>query len=365
MKKDYFDKNASSAIKGIVIILMLAHHLFRVPSLYEGFEICFTPFGEDFINKICTYFKLCVGAFAFITGYGLSKSLKNDSSTYSKFFLARYVKSFFPFWILFIIIVTATQLIDGTSISFYFKEGANIFQGILYILLDFLGLSVFTKTPRFMAEWWYMGACILFILLVPIFKKMIEKYGAIAAIGAVVLIPRVLNVGFLGGINPLSFLMAPLLGVIFEKYDLFAKINEFTVPITKNKYVRKILTFILFAAVWILSIEFYHGVNAKYVWEINYAVVPVIFIVFINRYALRWSIVKRIFAYVGLHSASMYITHMFAIKYLGKYIYKMPYFMLSVLFLFAITLVFSILLELIKKLTRINKLEKLMLSKIR
>lgn len=364
MEREHFSKGASNALKGIVIIFMIAHHLFRTPNMYKDFEICFQPFSEIFINRLCTYFKLCVGTFAFVSGYGLAKSFKNSKEAYSKFFFKRYLKTFFPFWISYIVIVTASQIIDNSFVSVYFDNDTNLFQGIIYVLLDFLGLSVYTQTPKFISEWWYMGACILFMLIIPAFVKLVQKFGALIPVVLITIIPRALGIGYLGGTSPLTFVMAPLLGVIFEHYDLFAKINTFTVPITKNKYVRKAVTFVLMLSILVLSFIFYYKVNARHVWEIHYAIVPTVFIIFFNRYVARWRWIEKALAFIGLHSANMYIAHMFILKYVKSYIYKMPYFALTVISLAIMSLVFSIILELIKKLTRVNKVEKLILRKI-
>ena len=73
VKENTFSKRDSLAVKGAAILLMLCLHCFRIPELYAGFPVNFAPFPEDLVNRICTYGKVCVGIFAFISGYGWQK----------------------------------------------------------------------------------------------------------------------------------------------------------------------------------------------------------------------------------------------------------------------------------------------------
>ena len=66
-----FDRAITKYIKGIAIMLMVAHHLFTSSEMYST---NITAFG-----KAC---KICVGIYAFLTGYGYfyskDKSYKNS-----------------------------------------------------------------------------------------------------------------------------------------------------------------------------------------------------------------------------------------------------------------------------------------------
>ena len=81
-EKEVFSKNDSTAIKGIAIIMMLLHHCFRDREIYEGFAINFYPFSENMVNILGIVCKMCVGMFVFITGYGLSLSLRKINKDY-------------------------------------------------------------------------------------------------------------------------------------------------------------------------------------------------------------------------------------------------------------------------------------------
>ena len=107
MGKKEFSKSNSLALKGIAIIMMVFHHLFRKKTLYEGYFISFFPFNEQFVLDISTMFKICVSIFAFITGYGLQKSLRNLDKDYNwsnkqtyKWISNRLIKMMSSFWLI-------------------------------------------------------------------------------------------------------------------------------------------------------------------------------------------------------------------------------------------------------------------------
>lgn len=72
----YFTKKESNVIKGIAIILMLMHHLWRFPDrlYYSGITDNFTIFGQSISLYLGDFGKICVSLFFFISGYGLYTS---------------------------------------------------------------------------------------------------------------------------------------------------------------------------------------------------------------------------------------------------------------------------------------------------
>lgn len=67
MKTAYMDRDTTAAIKGIALICMFVHHFFTFPGFYvEGISY---PNLLDFADDFCVPLKICVPAFAFLTGY--------------------------------------------------------------------------------------------------------------------------------------------------------------------------------------------------------------------------------------------------------------------------------------------------------
>lgn len=64
-KSPMFSRDMSNLVKGVAILLMIAHHCFSFPEYWVD-EFSISPFLAD----VCNQFKICVAVFAFITGYG-------------------------------------------------------------------------------------------------------------------------------------------------------------------------------------------------------------------------------------------------------------------------------------------------------
>lgn len=67
MKKSYFSRPVSDGIKGVLLILMFAHHFFGFPDTYiSGVSL---PWLAPFSAALRWPLKICVSSFAFLTGY--------------------------------------------------------------------------------------------------------------------------------------------------------------------------------------------------------------------------------------------------------------------------------------------------------
>ena len=46
-ERNYLDKSASVALKGVAILLMLFHHMYRKPSMFDKYGLSFAPFEQE------------------------------------------------------------------------------------------------------------------------------------------------------------------------------------------------------------------------------------------------------------------------------------------------------------------------------
>lgn len=104
-----FDKVCSLKIKGIAIILMLFHHLFRIPDLYKGYEIIWFPLSENLVVSLADMSKICVALFVFISGYGMALKMKKSAKVK---FADQLINLISRFILLFIPIMIAGQFIN-------------------------------------------------------------------------------------------------------------------------------------------------------------------------------------------------------------------------------------------------------------
>lgn len=128
-EKTEFNVNNTLALKGVAIIMMMFHHLFRKESLFQGYMISFFPLNQEFVLDISTMFKICVSIFAFITGYGLALSLKKLNKEYNweskqlfKWIVNRIIKFLSGFWFIALISYILCQIIDGTTVNVFFED---------------------------------------------------------------------------------------------------------------------------------------------------------------------------------------------------------------------------------------------------
>ncbi len=162
-------KEDSAALKGIAILMMVFHHCYRTEKKFAGYEILFTPFTAENVIHLALYMKICVCIFAFVSGYGLMYGyLRNqnpDNRISDSAFVKRHLFSTCSgYWFL----VVPAYLVYGVRNGFsYGKWGTTLWEKIAGILTDALGLSEILGTKSVNGAWWYMGAAITFIILVP------------------------------------------------------------------------------------------------------------------------------------------------------------------------------------------------------
>ena len=88
-------------------------------------------------------------------------------------------------------LVVPAYLVYGVRNGFsYGKWGTTLWEKTAGILTDALGLSEILGTKSVNGAWWYMGAAITFIILVPVLGQVILKMGGLTCIGLVFLLPR-------------------------------------------------------------------------------------------------------------------------------------------------------------------------------
>ena len=73
--KQGLSRDDSLAVKGIAVLMLLFHHLYCSTGRFDGYAVSFFPFSEESIVELALLFKNCVSIFAFISSYGLLKSI--------------------------------------------------------------------------------------------------------------------------------------------------------------------------------------------------------------------------------------------------------------------------------------------------
>lgn len=366
-QKSSFSKYDSMLVKGVAIILLMFHHCISMTGI-EGHSLSFFPFKSyHWPVMVCDSFKLCVGMFVFITGYGLYKSyckINNDSRSVLNWTGTRLLKTLSGFWFVYILTFIITYAIDEYPLLRYVTAPTRMEGSWFYALIDFFGLSYVIDTPTLIGTWWYMSAVVIMIVFFPLMYKAGEKF-SYAVVGLMlILLPRVANMGFPGSKNILSFALAFIFGMAFAKYDLFAKQNKFSL-FKKNRLLSDIILFSLYMVAFFLIVYLTDKLGRKYLWEFNYCISPVIVILFVNRFLRRIPLLNRALMFIGSHSLNIFLIHTFIrYVYLNDFIYSFKYAILIPFVLLAITLAISVAVELLKKLLHYDLLIAKLTNKI-
>ena len=180
------NKNDTTIIKGIGILLIMVHNFFHWVRPNTGVNDFY--FNTTNFDRLCgdivrypseiinTFFDFmghyALGLFFFISAYGLTISwLKKSNINFSDFIRKRFSKVYIPF-LLSIVIILFWFLVNNIGLSF------KVFQSIFYKILL---VSNFIKGEQFSVNgsWWFLVAIIQFYLLFPLIMKGYKKYGNI------------------------------------------------------------------------------------------------------------------------------------------------------------------------------------------
>lgn len=339
-----FTKQDSVCLKGIAIWIMMFHHCFMEEERFEGYVVDFSPFSQEFVVDVSAYFKICVSIFAFITGYGLYLSAKGrcaDARSTEKWIGIRLIRTLSGFWAVYVLVFAVTQIFAGYPAGIYCKEGR--IRGAVYALVDFLGLAQFFSTPTLIQTWWYMSAAVVYIILIPVLIRWVERLGYVTLFGAVAAFAHCVWEGYPGGLSFFTFLPALILGMLFAQYGLFEKLDRM-----RGGWIQCVLYHLVLAG----SVFLWIRIPVGQLWGYHMAAAPVIFICYCKRYVVRLPVLKEILAFCGRHSMNIFLVHTF-IRYVffADLIYGFRYFWLIALVLFLISAGISVLIELLKRWT--------------
>lgn len=274
-----FGRDVSLAVKGVAILLMIAHHCFAFPAYWLD-PFCVSPFWAG----LCDQFKICVAVFAFITGYGafVGKSLTfRDSLKKTLLFLSQY-------WLqLFLIFLPVASI----GYSFSVKR-------ILYNML-----ALYDNIILFA---WYVFFHCLVTLTFPFVKKLLTK-GPVWDLGIVLIGGYCITVVFyFFPFKPPLFSMLmdcsiyyPMVGMgyLAAKYSVFDRVSQ--------KLTHKIPeALLMIPAVFLLRSKL--AIVKGFSFDAFYA--PVLIL------ALSWLLrecrfLHRGLAFLGKHSFHMWLFH--------------------------------------------------------
>lgn len=189
-------KDQSKMLQGIAILMMLYHHLFSTPeALGIDYSSLLNINGINIELHMAWFFKICVGIYAFVSGYGLCRSLRtltnkkklnnvslpNNYMFKMRMILGKLLSFYYDYWLVFFVFVPIGFIFFNKQ--FDIKEFllnligfSSSYNGAWWYVLQYLKMLIvlpfidllFTRfeSKRYRIQWlFYVVLCVLFILL--------------------------------------------------------------------------------------------------------------------------------------------------------------------------------------------------------
>lgn len=358
-----FKKKDSLALKGIAILMMYVHHFYLSPERWAGYTVDFFPLTESMTVYLAEFLKTCVCVFVFITGYGMTQSLKQkhpdfrpsstDMLSYTRHRLVSLLSNFIFVYLLVILVSFPT----GRFFEIYGRSGSSI----LYVLVDMFGLAKLFKTPSYVGTWWYMSLAIVLVVLFPLFVKLYREYRW-AFLFAVMLLPRFLNLRVVNT-NLLHYTLAMALGMYCAESDLFTRWKTFEE--TRLRKIPKILLFLFQLLLLAALVVFRQSDAGQGLLEVFDGIIPVYLAYFGRHYLFRLPGLCQVLMFLGKHSMNMFLTHtLIRTTFFQDFSYSFGNAWLNVLVLLVITVLLSMVIEALKKLVHFSDFVHFLTAKI-
>lgn len=348
MKRE-FTKEDTFLVKGMAILCLLFYHLFEHYERVSVMQVDYRPFSMDAFLLLSGFGNICVAVFAFLSAYGIVKGImavekKNGNQAeiqvLYKQAAGRYLKLTAHF---------AAMFISVNVLWFYKFDYTGLYgggwQGILYGLLDALGLAGTYKTPTINETWWYMELAILIIFLVPLLYYAAKKMG-----NYIILLGILLPVTLTLSPDVKRYYFVVLFGVVAAEEGWFEKLFALKLP--------GVLQGI--CGVFLLAVCVVVRQNYVVYHEFGYladAPVALAFSWFGAGILSRLKGLRGALCFLGRHSMNIYFVHtFFYMAIYQEFIYSFRYAGMIFAVLLACSLAYSMVLEGMKKMTGFNRL---------
>ncbi|MCM1038490.1 MAG: acyltransferase [Roseburia sp.] len=350
-----FEKEHTLITKGILIILMLVHHVLNSSFRYQH-NVQTLIKNDSLLTNIVSMGSICVSGFAFLSAYGMTQSLKAKKDlpydTCFKWMCIRLIKLESSIVFIFFLAVFYKRIILQESIgAVYGVESGG--DKILLLLLNAIGMSDYFGTPNINMTWWYLHFAIILIITMPFLYMLYEKFRYLLIPAVCVLPMAIFSLETMAGAqnNYIILLPSTLLGIAFAYEDWFEKLKQLNCKILK-----------VFIPIIILILAYYVWTNLGNRFAYIFVVVlPFIVYEFIAGIPILSSVLK----FIGEHATNIFLIHTFIYLYwYADFIYSFQKSWLIIGVLLIICIILSVMIELLKKISGYNRLITKIVHKI-
>ncbi|MBR3720039.1 MAG: acyltransferase family protein [Firmicutes bacterium] len=339
-----FDIARSQTAKGLAILLLLFYHLFHEAWEIEEMSVNTAPFTNEALIAASRFGNICVAMFVFLTGFGIAKGLQKLSGKSFPSGNARTLEIFAQairragkLMGNFLLLYLSALLVFFGKLDLAGLYGAGK-QGILHGLTDALGLASLFDTPTINETWWYMGLAFALIFLVPVLYLAYEKIGN-------ALLPIALLVALLIPMNDglRMYLFTAAMGVCAAGGGWPERAaSGWKVPALQWIW-------------YIVLLAIAAPLRQNYIVQESYlpladALIALLLVNFAGGLLHRIPGLRQVLGFLGRHSMNMYLIHTFFYLLVWREViyYFHPWYV-TWLVLILVSLLYSVMLELIKK----------------
>lgn len=345
-----FTKEHTRMLKGILVLMLLFHHLF-FPDKLEEYAVNTFIKNPVLLLSIVTWCKSCVAGFCFITAYGTTKKFmsmpQKTPKDYAVEVAIHLIKLEMSVWLIYILAVLYKKLVMNMNLEYGYYNA----QTAIYMIFDALGLAKYAGTPMINVTWWYLSLFILLIVSMPFIYYAYSKWRYVL-LGPVCLLPAVLFVKvdvLYADLLPVAFL-----GTAFAYENWFVKIKEW------NRSWRKLILFAALVLCGWFSFEVNRCVNYNICWMLIFFL-PIL----VQEYISYIPVLSHILKFIGTHSMNIFLIHTFIYYYFyTDRIYALYDSWKIYLALLGLSILVSLAIECLKKLLRYDKLIALVCRKV-
>lgn len=345
-----FTKDHTLILKGVLVLMLLFHHLFY-PDMLEEYAVDTFIKDQVLLLSLVTWFKICVAGFCFITAYGMTRKFMNmpqkKYNNYAEVVAVRLIKLEMMVWFIYILAVFYKKFIMNMRLDY----GYNHVQSAIYILFDMLGLAKYAGTPMINVTWWYLPLSILLIFSIPFIYYAYSR-GRYLLLGPVCLLPAIIFLKT--DVLYTELLPVALLGTAFAYENWFEKIRQW------NRSWRKPVLFIVLILCGWFSFEVNRYVNFGISWMLIFFL-PLL----VQEYICYVPVLSHILKFIGMQSANIFLIHTFIYYYFyTDVIYALYDSWKIYIAVLVLSLFVSVLIECIKKLLRYDHLTDFICKKV-
>ena len=303
-----FTKNDTMILKGVAILFLFLHHG------WQSTEVTFFVSGIDLVSNLQSFAKICVAIFVILSGYGLYCSYERQQISNIKqtiqFVSVHIIKIFLTFWLVFILAALFIGTITGNFQTVY--AGHPFY----YVLMDGMGISYFTVSPKFVNSWWYISATLLYYVCFPILYAVIKKLKRLNWI----LLPLFTVILLLNdGINTVIIYFAFFVfGMIFAERKIFSEQAAAKRSRTQKLYIRIPVYIALFLLVTIIRQIYLDEMLSYYVLD---WILVLVMMMFLADMRVENMAVLKPLIFLGKYSFEMFLIHAVFIRYFVGFIY--------------------------------------------